>query len=152
MQTNIQTDLSIKFNSDTNKLGQRKLVHFGNLTKMKSGKELVGFLTNDFFLLAQPSKAVPQFVFQRNSNITYKMYKQPIVIQELKVSKGSSEQVENGTDANRVLKIQDKKQVISLLTPTANDCNLWMKRIEATKDSYNKIISLGKGRNVKTSE
>lgn len=97
MQYNIQNDLNITFNSLTNKLGQRKLLHYGSLTKVrnkftkqvklyrtfdffqvKSGKELVGFLLNDFFMLVQPSKSLgaTQFSFQRNSNIIYKMYRQ----------------------------------------------------------------------------
>lgn len=98
MQKYIQTDFSIDFDSCTNKLGPRKLLHFGYLTKVraickkfndtcgnnnfifqvKSGKELLGFLLNDFLLLVQPSKSIAstQFTFQRNNNVTYKVYKQ----------------------------------------------------------------------------
>lgn len=61
-------------------------------------------------------------------------------------SRGSSESVESGTDANRVLKIQDKKQTISLLAPTVNECNLWLKRIESAKETYTKALSFNKVR------
>ncbi|KAI4469626.1 eh domain [Holotrichia oblita] len=144
MQKYIQTDFNIDFDSCTNKLGPRKLLHFGYLTKVKSGKELIGFLLNDFLLLVQPSKSIAstQFTFQRNNNVTYKVYKQPILIQELKASKGSAENVEYGTDSNRVLRVQDKKQIISLLAPSVNECNLWLKRIEETQENYEKAIAL----------
>ncbi|GJQ83722.1 putative Eps15 homology domain protein [Trypoxylus dichotomus] len=146
MQKHIQTDFSIEFDSCTNKLGPRKLLHFGYLTKVKSGKELVGFLLNDFLLLVQPSKSITstQFTFQRNNNATYKVYKQPILIQDLKTSRGSAENVEYGTDSNRVLRVQDKKQIISLLAPSVNECNLWLKRIEEAQESYEKTVALMK--------
>jgi hypothetical protein len=42
----------------------------------KSGKELVGFLMNDFFLLAQPPKPVGNiFSFEKHANTTFKLYK-----------------------------------------------------------------------------
>ncbi|XP_022910047.2 intersectin-1 isoform X2 [Onthophagus taurus] len=138
----IQSDLNIDFNSCTNKLGQRKFLHYGLLTKVKSGKELIGFLLNDFLLLAQPSKSIcGQFTFPTNTNITFKLYKQPIMIQFLKASKGSAESVEHGTDSNRVLKIQNKKQIIALLTPSVNECSLWIKRIEEAKDEYERVVA-----------
>lgn len=62
------------------------------------------------------------------------------------VTKASTENVESGTDANRVLKIQDKKQIISLLAPTINECNNWLKKIESAKETYNKALSFTKVR------
>ncbi|XP_008190947.1 intersectin-2 isoform X1 [Tribolium castaneum] len=149
LQRCVQNDLNIVFNSETNKLGPRKLIHFGVLSKVKSGKELIGFLFNDFFLLIQPSKSLgTQFTFQRNSNISYKMYKQPILIQDLSFSRESTDHVEQGTDSNRVIKIQDNKNkyTLSLLAPTVNECNLWVKRIEKCKEVYNKVDSLSQTR------
>lgn len=67
-------------------------------------------------------------------------------MKDLKASKASTEAIESGTDANRVLRIQDRKQIISLLTSSANECSLWLKRIESAKDICNKIISLSKVR------
>lgn len=98
------------FNSLTNSLGPRKLVHYGILHKVinvftrivaisgeilicrisftqfyvaillqsKSGKELVGFLTNDFLLFVQPIKFslnCQQFSFERNEHQKFKMYR-----------------------------------------------------------------------------
>lgn len=77
LQQCVQNDLNLVFNSNTNKLGPRQLLHHSVLKKLKTNKELIGFLFNDFLLLVQPSKSVgTQFTFQRNTNITFKMYKQ----------------------------------------------------------------------------
>lgn len=77
LQQCVQNDLNLVFNSNTNKLGPRQLLHHSVLKKLKTNKELIGFLFNDFFLLVQPSKSVgTQFTFQRNTNIAFKMYKQ----------------------------------------------------------------------------
>ena len=41
----------------------------------KSGKELVGFLMNDFLLLAQPPKPIGNtFSFERYASTTFKLY------------------------------------------------------------------------------
>jgi hypothetical protein len=42
----------------------------------KSGKELVGFLMNDFLLLTQPPKPIGNvFAFEKYANTTFKLYK-----------------------------------------------------------------------------
>jgi hypothetical protein len=42
----------------------------------KSGKELVGFLMNDFLLLAKPPKPLGNsFSFEKYANTTFKLYK-----------------------------------------------------------------------------
>ena len=42
----------------------------------KSGKELVGYLMNDFLLLAQPPKPIGNvFSFEKHANTTFKLYK-----------------------------------------------------------------------------
>jgi hypothetical protein len=81
LQTHVACDgleEQIVFNSLTNSLGPRKLMHFGILHKAKSGKELIGFLTNDFLLFAQPLKSIPsgqQFSFERNEHHRFKLYR-----------------------------------------------------------------------------
>lgn len=62
---------------------------------------------------------------------------QPIFIHELNVTKGTTENCENGTDINRVLKINDKLINMLVLAPTANECNLWMKKVDEAKSSFN---------------
>lgn len=81
LQTHVACDgleEQLVFNSLTNSLGPRKLLHYGILHKSKSGKELVGFLTNDFLLFAQPFKYIAinqQFSFERNANQKFKLYR-----------------------------------------------------------------------------
>lgn len=77
LQQYVLNDLNLKFNSNTNKLGLRQLLHYGTFSKLKTGKDLLGFLFNDLFILVQPSKNITgQFNFQRNFNVIYKLYKQ----------------------------------------------------------------------------
>uniref|UniRef100_A0A2I3H200 Intersectin 2 n=1 Tax=Nomascus leucogenys TaxID=61853 RepID=A0A2I3H200_NOMLE len=68
------------FNSLTNCLGPRKLLHSGKLYKTKSNKELHGFLFNDFLLLTYMVKQFAvssgsEKVFSSKSNAQFKMYK-----------------------------------------------------------------------------
>ncbi|XP_045464724.1 intersectin-1 isoform X2 [Harmonia axyridis] len=145
LQKNVQNDLNLMFNSNTNKLGPRKLLHFGVVSKLKSGKELIAFLFNDMFMLVQPSKASNvQFSFPKNSNNSYKLYKQPVLIQHLSVSVNSADNVDKNTDSNRVLNVTDESTKLSflLLAPTVNECSLWTKNIDAARLIYTKIFEL----------
>lgn len=67
------------FNSLTNCLGPRKLLHSGRLHKTKSSRELWAFLFNDFLLLTQGAKSLsssgPDKLFSPKSGIQLKMYK-----------------------------------------------------------------------------
>ncbi|XP_023612208.1 intersectin-2 isoform X4 [Myotis lucifugus] len=83
IQTHVQCEglaEQLIFNSLTNCLGPRKLLHSGKLHKTKSNKELHGFLFNDFLLLTH---LVKQFavssgtekLFSSKSNAQFKMYK-----------------------------------------------------------------------------
>lgn len=83
MQSHINSEgLSerLVFNSLTNSLGSRKFLHYGSLSKTKSGKELVGFLMNDMFLLVQPVKPAilsgQTFSFDKFAGDLFKIYKE----------------------------------------------------------------------------
>lgn len=65
-------------------------------------------------------------------------------IHELQFSKGNTDNVENGTDMNRVLKIQDKSMQMQLLVPSVNECTLWIKRLIGASEAYNKVQTLQK--------
>lgn len=66
---------------------------------------------------------------------------QPIFIQYLVISRDSTDNVEHGTDSNRVINLHDEKTSykIALLATTVHECSLLMKRIESAKDAYKKI-------------
>lgn len=67
------------FNSLTNCLGPRKLLHSGRLHKTKSSRELWAFLFNDFLLLTHSAKPFSSSgqdkLFSLKTNIQLKMYK-----------------------------------------------------------------------------
>ena len=80
--------LEITFNSDTNFMGKRELLHLGSLIKANSGKELMVFLFSDFLLLTIPSskdigKVSNLFASEKAKSITYKMYKRPYFLDEI---------------------------------------------------------------------
>jgi hypothetical protein len=70
------------------------------------------------------------------------------LVQDLTVSRESTDHIEQGTDSNRVVKVQDNKNkcTLSLLAPTVNECNLWVKRIDKCKEVYSKVCSLSQNR------
>lgn len=83
LQTHVNSEgLSerLVFNSLTNSLGSRKFLHYGSLSKTKSGKDLVGFLMNDMFLLVHSVKpgilSGQSFSFDKFSGDVFKIYKQ----------------------------------------------------------------------------
>ncbi|XP_054002399.1 intersectin-1 isoform X6 [Hylaeus anthracinus] len=153
LQTHVACDgleEQLIFNSLTNSLGPRKLLHYGILHKAKSGKELVGFLTNDFLLFAQPllNKKLlygQQFSFDRNEHQKFKMYRKPIFLNELSflgdsdtngnVSLNWGESTENSTKTLR-LRDQNQKKPIILLAPSPSECSLWMKRITEARKKF----------------
>lgn len=83
IQAHVQCDglaEQLIFNSLTNCLGPRKLLHSGKLYKTKSNKELHGFLFNDFLLLTYMVKQFAvssgsEKLFSSKSNAQFKMYK-----------------------------------------------------------------------------
>lgn len=89
-------NVKFSFNSATNCLGPRKFLYSGSLFKAKSGKELVGFLFNDFFLLTTPHKSLGTgvtsiFSFDTKDlteNNSFKMYKNPLMLNEVHVCSG----------------------------------------------------------------
>ncbi|XP_028046441.1 intersectin-1 isoform X3 [Monomorium pharaonis] len=132
------------FNSLTNSLGPRKLLHFGILHKSKSGKELVGFLTNDFLLFVQPLKFslnCQQFSFERNEHQKFKMYRKPIFLSELSLfGENDGNSSLSGSDAadnsSKTLRLKDQKKPIILLASSANECLLWLKRISEARRKF----------------
>ncbi|XP_049588860.1 intersectin-2-like [Syngnathus scovelli] len=82
---------NIVFNSITNCLGPRKLLHSGKIYKVKSNKELWAFLFNDFLLLTHSGKQFTSSgidkLFSTENNTHLKMYKPPIMLNEVLVKK-----------------------------------------------------------------
>ncbi|XP_065297210.1 intersectin-1 isoform X4 [Dermacentor albipictus] len=125
------------FNSLTNILGSRKFLHSGSLTKVKSGKELVGFLFNDFLLLAQPMRDVGRvtnvFMSDKAMNASYKLYKQPLFLNTVLVEDGS----DGGSPSDDTFQISVPDAPRSVFrAANANEKLLWVKKIKEAAHNY----------------
>ncbi|KAK7791370.1 hypothetical protein R5R35_007909 [Gryllus longicercus] len=153
LQRHVQCDglqEELVFNSLTNSLGPRKFLHHGVLHKAKSGKELMGFLCNDFFFMAQPNKSLVgnnSFSFERNTNITFKLYKKPLFLNEIDIITDDNQTPVNSNgvqvasdspDAQRVLRLQEMTSTVChvLVTPSASERNLWLKKLEEARKMF----------------
>uniref|UniRef100_A0A146LNG8 Intersectin-1 n=2 Tax=Lygus hesperus TaxID=30085 RepID=A0A146LNG8_LYGHE len=90
------------FNSLTNALGPRKYLHHGRLIKVKSGKELIGFLMNDFLLLAKPNCVIEQFNFQKHQSVLFRIYKKPLLLSETTITVDGLPKSEIKLEYNRI--------------------------------------------------
>ncbi|XP_010133264.1 PREDICTED: intersectin-2-like, partial [Buceros rhinoceros silvestris] len=123
------------FNSLTNCLGPRKLLHSGKLYKAKSSKELYGFLFNDFLLLTY---MVKQFVssgsdklFSPKSNAQFKMYKMPVFLNEVLVKLPT-----DPSSDEPVFHISHIDRVYTLRTDNINERTAWVQKIKAASEQY----------------
>ncbi|XP_040283363.1 intersectin-2 isoform X1 [Bufo bufo] len=138
MQAHVQCDgltEQITFNSLTNCLGPRKILHSGKLYKTKSSKELYGFLFNDFLLLTY---MVKQFVssasdklFSPKSNAQYKMYKTPVFLNEVLVKLPS-----DPSSDEPVFHISHIDRVYTLRTDNINERTAWVQKIKSASENY----------------
>ncbi|KAK9956426.1 hypothetical protein ABG768_014161 [Culter alburnus] len=122
------------FNSLTNCLGPRKLLHSGKLHKTKSSKELWAFLFNDFLLLTYTSKQFssgPEKLFNPNSSAQYKMYKTPVFLNEVLVKMPS-----DPSSDDPVFHISHIDRVYTLKTDTINERTTWVQKIKAASDHF----------------
>uniref|UniRef100_A0A4W4E9K4 Intersectin 2b n=1 Tax=Electrophorus electricus TaxID=8005 RepID=A0A4W4E9K4_ELEEL len=123
------------FNSLTNCLGPRKLLHSGKIFKTKSNKELHAFLFNDFLLLTQ---AVKQFtssgldkLFSPKSNTQYKMYKSPVFLNEVLVKLPS-----DPSSDEPIFHISHIDRVYTLRTENINERTAWVQKIKAASEEF----------------
>ncbi|XP_058612265.1 intersectin-2a isoform X2 [Onychostoma macrolepis] len=122
------------FNSLTNCLGPRKLLHSGKLHKTKSNKELWAFLFNDFLLLTYTSKQFssgPDKLFNPNSNAQYKMYKTPVFLNEVLVKMPS-----DPSSDDPAFHISHIDRVYTLKADTINERTTWVQKIKAASDLF----------------
>ncbi|XP_051951880.1 intersectin-2a isoform X1 [Xyrauchen texanus] len=137
IQNHVQCDGVIEhlvFNSLTNCLGPRKLLHCGKLHKTKSSKELWAFLFNDFLLLTYTSKQFSSGadkLFNPISTAQYKMYKTPVFLNEVLVKMPS-----DPSSDDPVFHISHIDRVYTLKTYTINERTTWVQKIKAASDHF----------------
>ena len=122
----------ITFNSVTNCLGPRKILFSGTIYKLKSNKELVAFLCNDFLLFANPlSSSTSKFFFDPKAKTQYKMYKTPIFLNEIMVKRVGDEDSDNC-----LFQVSHIDRVYTFKTGTNTERENWLRHLEAASKNY----------------
>ena len=129
---------SIVFNSLTNNLGPRKFMHAGSLVKVKSGKELVGFLFNDFLLLTIPAKPLSKpFVMDVEAGLALKTYRKPLFLSEVEVSSVDDDESSSSSSSDTVfqLVVGGGRESLRLAAPSRNEKLSWVRKIVSSSKS-----------------
>ncbi|XP_068698722.1 intersectin-1-like isoform X2 [Montipora foliosa] len=125
------------FNSTTNCLGPRKLLHSGTLWKVKSGKELKAFLFNDFLMLTRPQSSITGSLSKKigfdfnDQDVMYSIYRKPLILNEV-IVKGTQEV---NTD-DYVFHLSHIDQPYSFRAESKSERNRWLEFIEKASQTY----------------
>ncbi|XP_077568315.1 intersectin-2-like [Stigmatopora nigra] len=136
IQSRVQCDGALEhlvFNSPTNCLGPRQLLHSGRLHKSKSSRELWAFLFNDFLLLTQSAKswASSDKLFGAKSAVQFKTYKTPLFLNEVLVKMPPDPSSEEP-----LFLVSHVDRVYSLRTDTLNERAAWVQKIKAASELF----------------
>ncbi|KAG7239147.1 hypothetical protein INR49_029898 [Caranx melampygus] len=138
IQSHVQCEGPIEhlvFNSLTNCLGPRKLLHSGRLYKTKSSRELWAFLFNDFLLLTHSAKPFsssgPDKLFSPKTNIQLKMYKTPLFLNEVLVKMPP-----DPSSDEPLFHVSHIDRVYTLKTETLNERTTWVQKIKAASEHF----------------
>ncbi|KAK0142663.1 Intersectin-2 [Merluccius polli] len=144
IQNHVQCDGLIEhlvFNSLTNCLGPRKLLHSGRLHKTRSSRELWVFLFNDFLLLthstaksfssSSSSSLASEKLFSHKANVQLKMYKTPLFLNEVLVKNPP-----DPSSDEPLFHISHIDRVYTLKTDTLNERTTWVQRIKAASEHF----------------
>lgn len=137
IQNHIQCDGAVEhmiFNSLTNCMGPRKLLHSGKIYKAKSNRELWAFLFNDFLLLTYAAKQFissgPDKLFSIKSNVQLKMYKPPLLLNEVLVK------LPDPSSDEPLFQISHIDRVYALRTDNINERTAWIHKIKAASEEF----------------
>ncbi|CAJ1077124.1 intersectin-2a isoform X3 [Xyrichtys novacula] len=138
IQSHVQCEGAIEhlvFNSLTNCLGPRKLLHSGRLHKTKSSRELWVFLFNDFLLLTHSAKPFSSSgadkLFSLKTNIQLKMYKTPLFLNEVLVKMPP-----DPSSDEPLFHVSHIDRVYTLKTETLNERTVWVQKIKAASEFF----------------
>uniref|UniRef100_A0A4W4GNC1 Intersectin 2a n=1 Tax=Electrophorus electricus TaxID=8005 RepID=A0A4W4GNC1_ELEEL len=137
LQNHVQCEGVIEylvFNSLTNCLGPRKLLHSGRVWKTKSSRELWVFLFSDFLLLTQTSKQLVSSsdrLFSPTSSAVYKLYKLPLFLNEVLVKMPS-----DPSSDDPIFHISHIDRVYTLKADSINERTTWVQRIKAASEHF----------------
>uniref|UniRef100_A0A672HNQ0 Intersectin 2a n=1 Tax=Salarias fasciatus TaxID=181472 RepID=A0A672HNQ0_SALFA len=138
IQSHVQCEGPIEhlvFNSLTNCLGPRKLLHSGRLSKTKSSRELWAFLFNDFLLLTHSAKPFlssgSDKLFSPKTSIQLKMYKTPLFLNEVLVKMPA-----DPSSDEPLFHVSHIDRVYTLKTETLNERTAWVQKIKAASEHF----------------
>uniref|UniRef100_A0A8D3DCL3 Intersectin 2a n=1 Tax=Scophthalmus maximus TaxID=52904 RepID=A0A8D3DCL3_SCOMX len=138
IQSRVQSEGPIEhlvFNSLSNCLGPRKLLHSGRLYKTKSSRELWAFLFNDFLLLTHSAKPFsssgPDKLFSPKFNIQLKIYKTPLFLNEVLVKTPA-----DPSSDEPLFHVSHIDRVYALKTETLNERATWVQKIKAASEHF----------------
>ncbi|KAJ8353340.1 hypothetical protein SKAU_G00209070 [Synaphobranchus kaupii] len=139
LQSHVQCDGVIEnlvFNSLTNCLGPRKLLHSGKVhNKSKGNKELFVFLFNDFLLLTNAAKQFSSSggdkLFSPKCNMQFKIYKMPVFLNEVLIKSPSDPSSEEP-----VFHISHINRVYTLKTESINERTAWVQKITTASEEF----------------
>ncbi|XP_047244036.1 intersectin-2a isoform X3 [Girardinichthys multiradiatus] len=138
MQNHIQCEgplENLSFNSLTNCLGPRKLLHSGRLFKTKSSRELWAFLFNDFLLLTHSAKPFSssgsEKLFSPKTNIQLKIYKTPLFLNEVLVKMPA-----DPSSDEPLFHVSHIDRVYTLKTETLSERTAWVQKIKAASEHF----------------
>ncbi|CAF0939796.1 unnamed protein product [Adineta ricciae] len=119
-------DELLKFNSLNRYHIQRQLLLHGLVLKVPSGKELLGFLFNDFLLFAtmKSSSNWQTQLFERRTNFQLKLYRMPIFLTDIIIA---NDLLHDQFTFSITTKVYDKP--LQLKTQQTNVRTLWVKSI-----------------------
>ncbi|CAG2180579.1 unnamed protein product, partial [Oppiella nova] len=138
-------DQNIDFNSDTNCLGRRQLLHSGTLIKANSGRELIAFLFNDFLLLTIALKELPKitnvFASEKALSATYRLYKEPILLNDIIITELS--QFDTNLDPNLFqIHVNSQQKYFTFKAISTNERSLWVKSIDVSSRHFRDVERL----------
>ncbi|XP_072218107.1 intersectin-2a isoform X2 [Leuresthes tenuis] len=138
IQNHVQCEGPIEhlvFNSLTNCLGPRKLLHSGRLYKTKSSRELWAFLFNDFLLLTHSAKPFSSSgsdkLFSPKTSIQLKMYKTPLFLNEVLVKMPP-----DPSSDEPLFHVSHIDRVYTLKTETLSERTAWVQKIKAASEHF----------------
>uniref|UniRef100_A0A3Q2DYP7 Intersectin 2b n=1 Tax=Cyprinodon variegatus TaxID=28743 RepID=A0A3Q2DYP7_CYPVA len=137
IQNHVQCDGAVenlRFDSLTNCLGPRKLLHSGKMYKAKSSKELWAFLFNDFLLLTHAAKQFTSSgldkLFSKRNNVQLKIYKPPVLLNEVLVK------LPDPSSDEPIFHISHIDKVYVLRTDNINERTSWVQKIKVASEEF----------------
>uniref|UniRef100_A0A1A8H457 Intersectin 2a n=2 Tax=Nothobranchius korthausae TaxID=1143690 RepID=A0A1A8H457_9TELE len=138
IQNHVQCEGPIEhltFDSLTNCIGPRKLLHSGRLYKSKSSRELWAFLFNDFLLLTHSAKPFSssgsEKLFSSKTSIQLKMYKTPLFLNEVLVKMPP-----DPSSDEPLFHVSHIDRVYTLRTETLSERTAWVQKIKAASEHF----------------